>query len=112
MTRRILHVITGLAVGGAEMALYRLILEFRGSEYSHTVIVLTPGGGLYSRFVESGIKLIVLDVRRSPVSDMLRLYRLMRTLQPDIVQTWLYHADFLGGLAARVAGIRNVIWGV
>jgi len=112
MKRRILHVITGLAVGGAEMALYRLILEFRGSEYSHTVIVLTPGGGLYRRFVESGIKLIVLDVRRSPVSDMLRLYRLMRTLQPDIVQTWLYHADFLGGLAARVAGIRNVIWGV
>jgi glycosyltransferase involved in cell wall biosynthesis len=112
VTRRILHVITGLAVGGAEMALYRLILEFRGSEYSHTVIVLTPGGGLYGRFVESGIKLIVLDVRRSPVSDMLRLYRLMRTLQPDIVQTWLYHADFLGGLAARVAGNRNVIWGV
>ncbi len=94
------------------MALYRLILEFRGSEYSHTVIVLTPGGGLFNRFVESGIKLIVLDVRRSPISDMIRLYRLMRTLQPDIVQTWLYHADFLGGLAARVAGIRNVIWGV
>ena len=112
MTRRILHVITGLEVGGAEMALYRLILEFRGSEYAHTVIVLTPGGGLYGRFVESGIKLIVLDIRRSPVSDMLRLYRLMRTLQPDIVQTWLYHADFLGGVAARVAGIRNVIWGV
>lgn len=112
MSRRILHVITGLAVGGAEMALYRLILEFRGSEYSHTVIVLTPGGGLFNRFVESGIKLIVLDVRRSPISDMIRLYRLMRTLQPDIVQTWLYHADFLGGLAARVAGIRNVIWGV
>ena len=112
MSRRILHVITSLAVGGAEMALYRLILEFRGSEYSHTVIVLTPGGGLFNRFVESGIKLIVLDVRRSPISDMIRLYRLMRTLQPDIVQTWLYHADFLGGLAARVAGIRNVIWGV
>lgn len=112
MSRRILHVITGLAVGGAEMALYRLILEFRGSEYSHTVIVLTPGGGLFNRFVESGIKLIVLDVRRSPISDMIRLYRLMRALQPDIVQTWLYHADFLGGLAARVAGIRNVIWGV
>ena len=112
MSRHVLHVITGLAVGGAEMALYRLILEFRGSDYRHTVIVLTPGGGMYARFVDAGIKLIVLDMRRAPLSDMLRLYRLIRTLQPDIVQTWLYHADFLGGLAARIAGNRNVIWGI
>jgi glycosyltransferase involved in cell wall biosynthesis len=112
MTRHILHVITGLAVGGAETALYRLILEFRGSDYSHTVIVLTPGGGMYARFVEAGIRLIVLDVKRSPIRHFLQLYRLVRTLRPDIVQTWLYHADFLGGLAARIAGNRNVIWGV
>ena len=112
MTRQVLHVITGLEVGGAEMALYRLILAFRDSPYAHTVIALRPGGGMYRRFVESGIRLIVLDVRRSPVSHLLRLYRLIRTLRPDIVQTWLYHADFLGGLAARLAGNRNVIWGV
>ena len=112
MMRHVLHVITGLVVGGAEMALYRLILEFRGSPYTHTVVALTPEGGMNARFNESGIELIVLDLRRSPLSGFLRLYRLMRTLRPDIVQTWLYHADFLGGLAARLAGNRNVIWGV
>jgi glycosyltransferase involved in cell wall biosynthesis len=112
MTRHVLHVITGLEVGGAEMALYRLILEFRGSPYTHTVVVLTTGEGMHAQFQKSGISLIVLDVRRSPLSHMLRLYRLIRTLRPDIVQTWLYHADFLGGLAARMAGNRNVIWGV
>jgi glycosyltransferase involved in cell wall biosynthesis len=110
--RHILHVITGLTTGGAEMALYRLILAFRGSEYVHTVIALTPGEGLYRRFVESGMNLIVLDVRKSPITNTLRLYRLVRTMRPDIVQTWMYHADFLGGLVARLAGNRNVIWGV
>jgi len=112
MTRHVLHVITGLAVGGAEMALYRLILAFRGSQYRHTVIVLSPGDGMYSRFVASGITLIVLDVRRAPIGDLVRMVRLIRTMRPDIVQTWLYHADFLGGLAARLAGNRNVIWGI
>ncbi|VXB88880.1 glycosyltransferase [Massilia sp. 9I] len=112
MRRHVLHVITGLAVGGAEMALFRLIQEFRGSGYSHTVVALTPGGGMYRRFTEAGIGLVVLDVRRSPVSHMLRLVKLIRTLRPDVVQTWLYHADLLGGLAALLAGNRNIIWGI
>ena len=112
MNRRVLHVITGLVVGGAEMALYRLILQSRGSGYDHTVIALTPEGGMRERFIESGIRLIVLDVRRSPLKGFLQLYRLMGEMRPDIVQTWLYHADLFGGLAARMAGIRNVIWGI
>lgn len=41
-----------------------------------------------------------------------RLRRELKKQQPDIVQTWMYHADFLGGLAARSLGIKNIIWGV
>ncbi|HVL76497.1 MAG TPA: glycosyltransferase [Noviherbaspirillum sp.] len=110
--RHVLHVVSGLRVGGAEMALYRLVLHSRGSGYIHTVVALTPEGDMAERFRSSGVELIVLDFRRSPVSQYLRLLRLMRLRRPDIVQTWLYHADLFGGLAARLAGIRNVIWGV
>jgi glycosyltransferase involved in cell wall biosynthesis len=112
MTRQVLHVLTGLVVGGAETALYRLILQSQGNGYSHTVIALTPEGGMRERFNEAGIDLIILNVRKRPISEFLRLYRLMREKRPDIVQTWLYHADLLGGLAARLAGIRNIIWGI
>jgi glycosyltransferase involved in cell wall biosynthesis len=41
-----------------------------------------------------------------------RLVRLIKTLQPTVIQTWMYHADLFGGLAARVAGRREVIWGI
>lgn len=112
MKRHVLHVISGLSVGGAEMALYRLILQFRDSQYDHTVVALTPGGGMIARFLDSGIRLFVLDVRHAPAAHFVQLYRLIRTLRPDIVQTWLYHADLLGGLAARLAGNRSVIWGI
>lgn len=112
MTRQILHVITGLEVGGAEMALYRLICASSGGQYTHTVVSLTPGGGLQPRFLAAGIRVIVLDVRRAPLSNFMRLVRLMRALRPDVVQTWLYHADLLGGLAARLAGRRSLIWGI
>ena len=40
------------------------------------------------------------------------LIKLLRSLKPDIVQTWLVHADFIGGIAARLAGINNILWNV
>ena len=30
----------------------------------------------------------------------------------DVVQTWLDHADMIGGIVARLAGIKNIVWGV
>lgn len=112
MMPRVLHIITGLPVGGAEMALYRLTTASWGGRYEHSVIALNDGGSLSERFRLHGINVIMLDFKRSPVTEFFRLVRLMRDMKPDIVQTWMYHADMLGGLAARLIGNRKVIWGI
>lgn len=109
---RVLHVISGLTVGGAEMALYRLVTGSRDSTYKHAVVALTPDGALGQRLRDAGIELTAFDFKSSPISHFFDLLSLMRRSRPDIVQTWLYHADMFGGLAARLAGNRNVIWGI
>jgi len=111
-TLRVLHVIAGLPLGGAETALYRLITGSRGSECTHAVVVLTRGGALCERFRNAGIELIHLDFKTSPVSGFFSLLSVMKEARPDIVQTWMYHADMFGGLAARLSGIRSVVWGI
>lgn len=108
----VLHVISGLKVAGAEMVLYRLIVNSRGGKFTHAVIALHPEGAMRQRFIDAGIEIVVLDFKRSPVFIFYRLISIMCRRRPDIVQTWMYHADLLGGLAARLAGNRNVIWGV
>lgn len=63
-------------------------------------------------FLAAGIQVTQFDLRRAPLSSFMRLLRLVRELRPDIVQTWMYHADLVGGLAARLSGNRKVIWGI
>lgn len=112
---KILHVIVGLNAGGAEHVLRRIIESHRGSlEFQHSVVSLTDLGEFGSPLIAAGIDVQVMGMRRmtSVPSIVLKLTKLIRQRQPDLVQTWMYHADLIGGVAARAAGNRNVIWGV
>lgn len=108
-----LHIITGLSDGGAEAVLYRLCAQDAGGR--HSVISLTDAGK-YGPLLEEALEVpvICLDMPRGRVtlSGLQRLWSALRTGKPDVVQTWMYHADLLGGVAARLAGRRNVVWGI
>ena len=109
----VVHIISGLGQGGAETVLHRLITA-PAQIYRHTVISLTDPGVFGPRLQLAGIKVIALGMPpgRLSLSGLARLHRLLREIKPDVVQTWMYHADLIGGVMARMAGIRAVAWGV
>ncbi len=109
---RILHVSTGLNVGGAETMLHRL-LEARHPGDRHHVVSLLDVGPVGRRIAALGIETRALGMRRVPdPGKLLALRRIVGELRPDVIQTWMYHADLLGGLAARLAGGTPVVWGL
>ena len=111
---RVVHVITGLGRGGAESTLLQLCSASHGSDWQHSVISLTDRGEVAAALEEAGISVIDLGMK-SPLSAVpatWRLRKILRDLDPDIVQTWMYHADLIGGLASRLAGIRSLVWGI
>jgi len=63
---------------------------------------------------ESGFAVHALGFPRGRLTPngLRRLWRLIIDSKPDAVQTWMYHADLVGGLTARLAGTRSVIWGI
>ena len=112
---KVLHIIIGLNVGGAEMMLKRLVESHREDPaYRHVIVSLTDMGKLGPQLQSMGVEVYSLGIRSifSIPQVLWRLVKLIRAIQPDIVQTWMYHADLLGGLAARTAGNRHVIWGI
>ena len=112
---RILHVIIDLTPGGAELMLKRLaVAHLRHPQYRHEVISLRSLATVGPMLVENGIRVDALGMRsaRDMPRVLLRLIREMRARRPDIVQTWMYHSDLLGGLAARIARTGCVVWGV
>lgn len=112
---KILHVIIGLNVGGAEMMLKRLIGSHHGNpDYRHAVISISTMGKLGQLLQAEGVEVHSLGLRYTvgvPFA-IWRLVKLIRVIRPNIIQTWMYHGDLLGGLAARFAGNRHVIWGI
>ena len=113
----VVHIISGLTGGGAEGALYRLLSHERTAhpDDRHTVVSLTDEGVYGSRIREVDVSLRCLGMPRGrpTVAGFLALYRFLRTVpRTTVVQTWMHHADLLGGLAARLAGRRRVVWGV
>lgn len=107
----VLHVINGLGPGGAEALLHSLVT--RASDIEHEVIVLS-GRDRYSSLLEAhGIGVHHLEMT-SPLSfgkGLLHLNKLTRNSGADVVQTWLYRSNVLGGLCAYAARIP-VVWGI
>lgn len=94
--------------------LLKLLERLDRERYTPMVISLTTTGDIGPHIAALGIPVRALDMTSglpSP-SGFLRLLRQVRRFKPDIVHTWLYHADLLGGLAARLAGINAVCWGI
>ena len=111
---KVLHVITGLSTGGAEMMLYKLLSAWNRKHFSGAVVSMIPPGPVGVRIAALGVPVDSLNMRRG-VPDPLGVVRLaqkMRRFAPDVVQTWMYHSNLVGGLAAMFAGRPPVIWGI
>jgi glycosyltransferase involved in cell wall biosynthesis len=110
---RIAFCITDLDAGGAERALVQLVTRLDRSRWDASVFCLSSEGELAAPLRDAGIPVKCLGAkRRRGVGAAWRLYRELRELRPVLLQTYLYHANVLGRLAGRAAGIPHIVAGI
>jgi glycosyltransferase involved in cell wall biosynthesis len=111
---KVMHIIAGLDVGGAEGMLERLVRANSDAISDSVVVSLTSVGVIGASLRGRGVRVHALGMTSlwSVPTVFFKLVGLIRGYRPQIVQTWMYHADLLGGVAARLSGCHSVVWGI
>lgn len=119
---KVLHIIIGLYVGGAEMMLYKLLCATDREKFEPVVVALMGRGGqrdMISAVEDLGIKVYTLDMdlsRPTPKTTLRAWWKLQRVLRrekPDVIQGWMYHSNLaaLLGRKVRAQGAR-LVWAI
>ncbi|MEZ6067352.1 MAG: glycosyltransferase [Planctomycetaceae bacterium] len=113
MPRRLAYCITDLDAGGAERALVQIACRLQGPDWQIKVFCLGPEAELAEPLQLCGIEVESLDVsRRRPIQAIRELAAGLRQWQPELLQTFLFHANIAGRLAARSAKVPLVVSGL
>lgn len=111
---RILHIMRGLALAGAENHLITLLAGLREQDFDARLLLwVSParrGEDVMAAAAERGIpaESWIMPRHLSP-AIFARLVRTLRADTPDIVHTHLVHAETYGIPAARLARVRYVV---
>jgi glycosyltransferase involved in cell wall biosynthesis len=96
------------------MSLCRLLSAMDRATFETQVVCMIPIGPVGQMIQNLGIPVVSLEMPRGrpTLAGFRRLLGILRGFKPDILQTWLYHADLLGLVAARIVGPKTVIWNI
>jgi glycosyltransferase involved in cell wall biosynthesis len=106
-------VITDLDVGGAERALTALAMRLQPARWRVNVFCLSGPGRLTEALHDANVPCECLSVhKRNPVQAVARLARSLRRFRPDLVQSFMFHANLAARLSAPWAGCPWVVGGL
>jgi glycosyltransferase involved in cell wall biosynthesis len=110
----VLHTITSLDVGGAQVMLARFLGRIDQNRFSSSVLSLLSPGPLAAqvKHTNSGLVSISMTERPRP-RDVFRLTRSISRAAPDLLHGWMYHGNVAATLGS-VLGLNfsPVIWSI
>lgn len=111
MKKKVLHIITGLGSGGAEGMLYKVLKNPSDRNIYHEVVSLKDAGVYGTKIMDLGINVHCLNINRN--NFLINLFQLVKMSKSfDVIDTWLYHADFIGLIVGKLFSNKKLIWNI
>ena len=106
----ILYLITEFDVGGAENMLYEVAMRMDRQKYNIHAACLTGRGPVGKKLSALGIEVEYFCMRNSlDFRIFKRLTRLLRKKNIYILHSYLFHANFIGRVAGKLAGVPVIV---
>jgi len=113
MRKRICHVITGLPRAGAQRVLVDLLAHHDRNAFDVRVVSLLPRDAMADDVESAGIPLWCADLALDPALPwkLAGLASHLFRARPEVVHTWMYHGDVVGGAVAKAVHPETaVVW--
>lgn len=110
--KKVMWLIKGLGVGGAERLLEIALPYVDNSRYDYEVAYLLPWkNALVPAFEEAGLPIFCLNHRKAyDARVILRLAQLLKERQVDLLHVHLPYSGILGRVASRLAPVKGVVY--
>lgn len=106
---KILYIIPSLAPGGAERFILDLIYNIDKEKFEPVLLMFNGGGFFLKEFRKRKIDYRILNKKyKVDINNFVEIYKYIKKIKPDIVHTQL-GGDIYGKLAAKLAGVENII---
>jgi glycosyltransferase involved in cell wall biosynthesis len=109
---KVLQLLVSLPVGGAEDLVAAIVRGLEPAQFDVQAATIGAAGLVGEELLRAGypVHSLGLDIKRTPdFKVILRVRRLLRDVQPDILHTHLYHPNYYGRLAALGLGLKGVV---
>ena len=110
MNKTICHLIINTGVGGAELAMMRLMRETMHN-YNHILISMMAKEKVGKKIENYGIKVIELGISKNPITffRMAKIFKIIHNEKPNLIISWMYHANLISLL---LSPFYKVIWNI
>jgi len=108
--KKIIYIIGGLSKGGAERQLYELVKSINRDKFDPVVISLSEGGYWSKEIQKLNIQLIEIPRKKNKeFKRLFKLIKLLKSMKPDIVHTYMFSANSYGRIAAILTRVPIII---
>ncbi len=105
---KILHLITGLELGGAEQMMFQTLPKMK--RFTHVVCSLTTQGMFGEKMEKEGIKVYsLISGKNFSLSSIILFKKIIQSEKPDLLTTRLIHADLFGKIFGRLFGVKKIV---
>lgn len=113
---KVLHIISGLDTGGAEMMLYKLIVQFSRQGIDSKVISIRKLGPMAKKIEEVGLEVDTLNIGKGFWHTLIALPLLIwktKRFQPQVIQGWMYHGNLFASISYLCVSSRvTLCWNI